>query len=71
MATQFDKGHVLRTLYYEEDRFDGILANYRKADKVLNTITVACVKAWIDQHKARQVKPYRQFNSYVAPKGVI
>ena len=66
-----DKDSVIRSIYYDkDDGFDSILATYRKANKVLNTITVADVKAWMDKQKSRQVKPYRQFNSYVAPKAL-
>ena len=29
------------------------------------------VKAWMDKQKSKQVKPYRQFNSYVAPRALF
>ena len=66
-----EKDSIIRSIYYDkDDGVDGILATYRKANKVLNTITVADVKAWMDKQKSRQTKPYRQFNSYVAPKAL-
>ena len=39
---------------------------------MLNTITVADVKACIEKQKGsyKQTKPYRGFNSYVAPKAL-
>ena len=45
---------------------------YRKANQVLNTIIVADVKKFIENQKGsyKQTKPYKGFNSYVAPKAL-
>ena len=37
---------------------------------MLNTITYQDTKSWLDKQKSRQTKPYRGFNSYVAPKAL-
>ena len=47
-----------------------MINTYRKANKVLNSITVADVKTFLDKQKSRQNKPYRGFNSYVSPKAL-
>ena len=66
-----DKDSVIRSIYYDkDDNFDSAIATYRKANKVLNTITVADVKSWLEKQKSKQTKPYRGFNSYVAPKAL-
>ena len=65
-----DKDSVVRGIDYDkDDGFDSVFNTYRKANKVLNTITVADVKAFIEKQKGfyKQTKPYRGFNSYVAP----
>jgi len=67
------KDDVIRGIYYDkDDGFDSVVNTYRKANKVLNTITVADVKAFIEKQKGsyKQTKPYRGFNSYVAPKAL-
>ena len=46
-----DKETVIRQIYYDADGFDSVLNTYRKANKVLNTITVADVKNFIDKQK--------------------
>ena len=69
-----DKDSVIRSIYYDaQDGFDSIINTYRKANKVLNTITVADVKAFIEKQKGsyKQTKPYAGFNSYVAPKALF
>ena len=66
-----DKDSVIRSIYYDkDDGFDSAIATYRKANKVLNTITVADVKSWLEKQKSKQTKAYRGFNSYVAPKAL-
>jgi hypothetical protein len=68
-----NKDSIIRSIYYDaDDGFDSIIGTYRKANKVLNTITVADVKAFIEKQKGsyKQTKPYRGFNSYVAPKAL-
>ena len=45
-----DKDGVIRGIYYDkDDGFDSVVNTYRKAHKVLNTITVADVKAFIEK----------------------
>jgi transposase InsO family protein len=64
---------VIRGIYYDkDDGFDSVVNTYRKANQVLDTITVADVKAFIEKQKGyhKQVKPYRGFNSYVAPRAL-
>jgi len=68
-----DKDSVIRGIYYDTvDGFDSVVNTYRKANKVLNTITVADVRAFIERQKGsyKQTKPYRGFNSYVAPQAL-
>ena len=68
-----DKDSVIRGIYYDkEDGFDSVVNTYRKANKVLNTITVADVKSFIEKQKGsyKQTKPYSGFNSYVAPRAL-
>ena len=66
-----DKETVIRQIYYDkDDGFDSLINTYRKANKVLNSITVADVKTFLDKQKSRQNKPYRGFNSYVSPKAL-
>ena len=68
-----DKDSVIRGIYYDkDDGFDSVVNTYRKANEALNTITVADVKAFIEKQKGsyKQTKPYRGFNSYVAPQAL-
>ncbi len=68
-----EKESIIRGIYYDtEDGFDSVINTYRKASKVLNTITVADVKNFIEKQKGsyKQTKPYKGFNSYVAPKAL-
>ena len=68
-----DKDSVIRGIYYDkDDGFDSVINTYRKANKVLNAITVAGVKSFIEKHKGsyKQTKPYKGFNSYVAPSAL-
>ena len=66
-----DKYSVIRIIYYDtDDGFDSGINTYRKANKVLASITVADVKSFLDKQKSRQNKPYRGFNSYVSPKAL-
>ena len=46
-----DKDSVIRGIYYDKDGFDSIINTYRKANKVLNTITLADVKSFIENKK--------------------
>ena len=65
-----DKDSMIIIIYYDaDDGFDNIINTYRKANKVLNTITVAEVKAFIEKQKGsnKQTKAYKGFNSYIAP----
>ena len=55
-----EKDSVIRGIYYDkDDGFDSVINTYRKANKVLNSITVADVKTFLDKQKLRQNKPYR------------
>ena len=68
-----DKDSVIRGIYYDrEDGFESVLNTYRKANKVLNTITVADVRNFIEKQKGsyKQTKPYKGVNSYVAPQAL-
>ena len=58
-----DKDSIIRIIYYDaDDGFYSIIGTYRKANKVLNTITVAEVKAFIEKQKGsyKQTKPYNR-----------
>lgn len=68
MTTQSEKDNIIRQVYYNEDGFGSITETYRKANNILNTITVANVKEFLDKQKGRQVQDYRGYNSYVAPE---
>ena len=63
-----EKDSVIRGVYYDvEHGFGSIQATYQDAKKILNTITYDDVKNFLERQKSRQTKPYRGFNSYVAP----
>ena len=68
--TSEEKEHVIRQVYYNEDGFYGVSETYRKANIILDSITVANVKSFLDKQKGRQTKAYSGFNSYVAPKAL-
>ena len=52
-----DKDSVIRSIYYDtDDGFDSAIATYRKANKVLNTITVADVKSWLENRNQNKPK---------------
>ena len=68
-----DKDDVIRGIYYDkDDGFDSAINTYRKANKMLNAITVADVKSFIEKQKGsyKQTKPYQGFTSYVAPSAL-
>lgn len=55
-----DKDSVIRSIYYDkDDGFDSAIATYRKATKVLNTITAAGVKPWLENRNQNKPKAYR------------
>jgi LAS superfamily LD-carboxypeptidase LdcB len=69
-----DKDSVIRGIYYDKgDGFDSIINTYRKANKVLDTITVTAAKLFTEKQKGsyKHIKPYSGFNSYVAPKALF
>ena len=43
MTTQSEKDNIIRQVYYNEDGFGSVTETYRKANHILNTITVANV----------------------------
>jgi hypothetical protein len=66
-----EKDAVIRSIYYDkDDGFDSIQNTYKKANKVLSSITINDVKTFLDKQKSRQTKAHRGFNSYVAPKAL-
>ena len=66
--TAEEKANIIRQVYYNEDGFGPITETYRKAHNILNSITVANVKEFLEKQKGRQVQDYRGYNSYVAPE---
>ena len=66
-----DTDSVIRSIYNDQgDGFDSAINTYRKANKVVNAITIADVNSWLEKQKSKQTKSYRGFNSYVAPKAL-
>jgi hypothetical protein len=65
------KASVLRQVYYDsENGFGSINETFKQAKKILNTITYNDTKEFLEKQKSRQTKPYRGFNSYVAPNAL-
>ena len=63
-----EKDSVIRGVDYDvTDGFGSIADTYEQAKRILNTITYDDVKDFLERQKSRQTKPYRGFNSYVAP----
>lgn len=66
-----EKDSVIRGVYYDVvDGFSSVADTYKQAKKILNTITIDDVKDFLNRQKSRQTKPYRGFNSYVAPQAL-
>jgi len=65
-TSQEDKDAIIRQIYYDESGFDSLSNTYKKAHKVLNTITLEDVKSFLAKQKINQKKDYRKYNSYVA-----
>jgi transposase InsO family protein len=68
--TEENKSSVLRQVYYGENGFGSIAETYKEAKKILDSITYNDTKQWLEKQKSRQTKPYRGFNSYVAPNAL-
>jgi hypothetical protein len=68
--TQEEKNTILRQVYYGEDGFGGVNETFKEAKKILNSITYNDTKDFLEKQKSRQTKPYRGFNSYVAPNAL-
>jgi len=69
-----DKDSVVRGIYHDkDDGFDCVVNTYRKANKVLNTISASDVTSFIERQKGsyKQTKPHSGFNSSVAPKALF
>ena len=63
-----NKDNILRQVSYDiEHGFGSISETFQQAKKILNSITYNDTKEWLERHKSRQTKPYKGFNSYVAP----
>ena len=65
-----NKNGVLRQVYYGENGFGGRAETHREAKRILDTITYNDTKEWLEKQKSRQTKPYRGFDSYVAPNAL-
>jgi len=58
-------------VYYDVERgFGSINATYQEAKRLLNSITYNDTKEWLEKQKSRQTKPYKGYNSYVAPNAL-
>ena len=69
--TAGEKHTILRQAYYDiEHVFGSIQTTYKDAKKLLDSITYNDTKEWLERQKSRQTKPYRGFNSYVAPNAL-
>jgi hypothetical protein len=67
MTDESDKEKIIRNIYYDvEEGFGSIKETYQKANKILNNITLADVKAFLDKQQSRQIKGDKKYNSYVA-----
>ena len=67
MSTQSDTDRIIRQVYYDsENGFGGIAETTRESKKILNSITYANVKDFLERQKSRQTAGYRGLNSYVA-----
>ena len=66
-----EKDSIIRGIYYDiQDGFSSIRETFEKANRILNTITYNDVKEFLEKQKIRQTKPYKGFNSYVAPNAL-
>ena len=55
MTTE-EKANIIRQVYYNEDGFGSIIETYRKANNILNIITVANVKEFLEKQKDDKFK---------------
>ena len=56
MATQSEKEQVIRTIYYDEDRYDNVKITFEKSKKALPSITLDDVKTFLAKQTIRQKK---------------
>ena len=66
MSVDTEKNKIIRGVYYGDDGFGSIRQTYEEAHKIMNSITYADVKNFLERQKSRQFKAYRGFNSYIA-----
>ena len=67
LKTDIEKDKIIRGVYYDADTgFGSINDTYQQAHKIMNSITYAYVKNFLERQKSRQFKAYRGFNSYIA-----
>ena len=67
MSTDIEKDKIIRGVYYDADTgFGSVRQTYDDAHKIMNSITYAYVKDFLERQKSRQFKAYRGFNSYIA-----
>jgi len=67
MATNAETYKIIRGIYYDpENGFRSINETYQEAKTILNSITIANVKDFLERQKSRQFKAYRGSNSYMA-----
>ncbi len=62
----FDK--LLHNIYYDVDTgYSSVKQTYEDAKAKGSTITIDDVKKWMQKQPNKQIRPYKGFNSYVAP----
>ena len=62
----FDK--LLRNIYYDvETGYSSIKKTYEEAKEKDSTITIDDVRKWMSKQPNKQIKPYKSYNSWVAP----
>ena len=62
-----EKDKIIRQIYYDPDNgFGSARQTYEDAKKIMDSITYANVKDFLERQKSLQFKPYRGFNSYIA-----
>ena len=59
---------LLNDIYYDVDTgYSSITKTDEDAKAKHNTITYEDVKAWMNKQSNKQIRPYKSFNSWVAP----
>ena len=56
MTTQSEKDQIVRQVYYDEDGFGSVIETHLKANIILNTITGANVKEFLENKKDDKFK---------------